>query len=195
MQNVSELAEKHERLKKRIHNFRIPLSKNGQRVMFVVYFSIPIVVGYNVMQWAIGKSAENLGAEGELLKSRQNNEYSKYTDYQNKQLQRILNRAKNKNGDLYPQRSQIMTETKSRQTIHIVFRMNHISAADAELFKYLSYTIASFLEADCHNGVSSSLLEDARLVSLLPASCSVFAAGVLLTTVVLAPAQGSSSCS
>ena len=96
----SELAEKHERLKKRIHNFRIPLSKNGQRVMFVVYFSIPIIVGYNVMQWAIGKSAENIGAQGELLKSRQNNEYSKYTDYQNKQLQQILNKAKNKNGDM-----------------------------------------------------------------------------------------------
>ena len=88
-----------------------------------------------------------------------------------------------------------MTETKSRQTIHIVFRMNHISAADAELFKFLSYTIASFFEADCHNGIPSSLLEDARSLSLLPATCSVFAAGALLTTVILAPAQGSSTFS
>ena len=96
----SNLAEKHERLKKRIHNFRIPLSKNGQRVMFVVYFSIPIVVGYNIMQWAIGKSQQNLGSQGELLRSRQQNQYTKHTEYQNQQLQAILNQAKNKNNKI-----------------------------------------------------------------------------------------------
>lgn len=92
----SNLAEKHERLKKRIHNFRIPLSKNGQRVMFVVYFSIPIVVGYQVMQWAIGKSEENLGLQGEVLRSKQKTQYEKYTEYQNQQLQAVLNKVKSK---------------------------------------------------------------------------------------------------
>ena len=45
MQRVRELLAAHERLKKRIHAFRIPLSKNGQRFMGLVYFSIPLVVG------------------------------------------------------------------------------------------------------------------------------------------------------
>ena len=92
----SKLGEKHERLKKKIHNFRIPLSKNGQRVMFFVYFSIPIITGYHVMQWAIGKSEENLGAQGEILKSRKSSQYYKHTEFQNLQLQAILNKAKNK---------------------------------------------------------------------------------------------------
>lgn len=83
----SNLGKKHERLKKKIHNFRIPLSKNGQRVMFVVYFSIPIIAGYHIMQWAIGKSEENLSAQGELLRSRKNNQYHKHTEFQNQQLQ------------------------------------------------------------------------------------------------------------
>lgn len=44
------LHENHEHLKRKIHGFRIPLSSNGQRVMKVIYFSIPIVVGYFIME-------------------------------------------------------------------------------------------------------------------------------------------------
>lgn len=43
-------SEKHESLKKRIHNFRIPLSPAGQRIMSVIYFSIPVIAGYYIMQ-------------------------------------------------------------------------------------------------------------------------------------------------
>ncbi len=46
----SDLSEKHERLKKRIHSFRIPLSPNGQRIMKVVYFCIPVIAGYFIME-------------------------------------------------------------------------------------------------------------------------------------------------
>lgn len=45
-----QLHEKHERLKKRIHSFRIPLSPRGQAIMKVVYFSIPVIGGYFIME-------------------------------------------------------------------------------------------------------------------------------------------------
>jgi hypothetical protein len=35
--------------------------------MGCVYFSIPVVGGYQVMQWAISKSHESIGKHGELL--------------------------------------------------------------------------------------------------------------------------------
>jgi hypothetical protein len=35
--------------------------------MSVVYFTVPIVGGYNVMQWAISKSHESIGERGEKL--------------------------------------------------------------------------------------------------------------------------------
>ena len=47
--------------------------------MFFVYFSIPIITGYHVMQWAISKSEENLGAQGEILRSRKSSQYYKHT--------------------------------------------------------------------------------------------------------------------
>lgn len=47
---LKELNAKHERLKKRIHSFRIPLSPSGRRFMGLVYFSIPVILGYNIMQ-------------------------------------------------------------------------------------------------------------------------------------------------
>jgi hypothetical protein len=58
----------HERLKTRVHTaWRYPLPKWGQVIMAGVYFTIPIVGGYHVMQWAIRKSHENIGEHGELL--------------------------------------------------------------------------------------------------------------------------------
>lgn len=36
--------------------------------MGCVYFSIPVVGGYAVMQWAISKSHESIGERGELLR-------------------------------------------------------------------------------------------------------------------------------
>ena len=45
-----------ERLKKRIHSIRIPLGPVGIVVMGCVYFSIPLVGGFYVMDWAQGKA-------------------------------------------------------------------------------------------------------------------------------------------
>ncbi|CAK9027906.1 Calmodulin [Durusdinium trenchii] len=46
------LGARHEALKKKIHSTRIPLSKNGQRVMMMVYITVPVVAGYFVMEWS-----------------------------------------------------------------------------------------------------------------------------------------------
>lgn len=59
MEFLRSLGERHERLKKKIHSTRIPLSKNGQRFMAAVYFSIPVVSGYYIMQWAQGRADAN----------------------------------------------------------------------------------------------------------------------------------------
>lgn len=44
-----DLRDRHEKLKKRIHAFRIPLSPRGQLAMKCVYFSIPLIAGYFIM--------------------------------------------------------------------------------------------------------------------------------------------------
>ena len=85
-----KLSEKHERLKERIHGFRIPLSPAGQRFMGFVYMCIPIVGGFYMMQAAIGESHKNLGIRGEKLSVKK----SKETDEQNRALQEILDRVK-----------------------------------------------------------------------------------------------------
>lgn len=51
---LKDLREKHENLKKRIHAFRLPLSPTGQKVMGFVYFTIPVIVGYYIMQVVYG---------------------------------------------------------------------------------------------------------------------------------------------
>jgi len=48
--------KKHDEVKKKIHGARIPLSKRGQRVMMVFYASLPLIGGYFLMDWAIGKA-------------------------------------------------------------------------------------------------------------------------------------------
>ena len=50
-------SEKHERLKKRIHNYRLPLSPMGLRAMKVVYFTTPIIAGYWFMNYVVAPRA------------------------------------------------------------------------------------------------------------------------------------------
>jgi len=61
------ISERHEKVKESIHNFRLPLSPNGVRIMKFVYFSVPIIAGYYIMQVAIGYSDRNTAP---LLKER-----------------------------------------------------------------------------------------------------------------------------
>mmetsp|Transcript_18878 Transcript_18878/g.24528 ORF Transcript_18878/g.24528 Transcript_18878/m.24528 type:complete len:128 (-) Transcript_18878:2629-3012(-) len=66
---LARLHESHSRLKHRVHTaWRVPLPKWGRIVMGAFYFCVPVVGGYNVMMWAIGKSHESIGEKGEKLK-------------------------------------------------------------------------------------------------------------------------------
>jgi hypothetical protein len=70
------LSERHEALKESIHNFRMPLSPMGVRIMKVVYFTTPIIGGWYIMQAAIGYSDRNtaplLKAQREKALAKQN---------------------------------------------------------------------------------------------------------------------------
>ncbi|CAN0438823.1 unnamed protein product, partial [Ectocarpus sp. 13 AM-2016] len=46
---MDDFSAGHQRLKERIHNFRMPLSRPGRIAMSIVYFSIPVVGGYYLM--------------------------------------------------------------------------------------------------------------------------------------------------
>mmetsp|Transcript_6391 Transcript_6391/g.9739 ORF Transcript_6391/g.9739 Transcript_6391/m.9739 type:complete len:152 (+) Transcript_6391:152-607(+) len=68
MEWIRRLNERHEALKNYVHTaFRYPLPTWGRHAMGFVYFTIPIIGGYNVMQWAISKSHESIGERGEKL--------------------------------------------------------------------------------------------------------------------------------
>jgi hypothetical protein len=72
MEFLRKFQERHERLKNYVHNgFRYPLPPWGRNVMGFVYFCIPVVGGYYVMQWAIGRSHRSIGPRGELLKQKE----------------------------------------------------------------------------------------------------------------------------
>jgi hypothetical protein len=80
------LTIRHDRLKTYIHEgWRYPLPPWGRAVMGVFYFSIPVVGGYYVMQWAISKSHKSIGPRGELLR--------------HKEIEGIGDLRKNDNGD------------------------------------------------------------------------------------------------
>ncbi len=68
LRGLKTLHEKHEKLKHTVHTaWRYPLPKWGQYAMGCVYFTIPVVGGWYVMQWAISKSVEEIGERGELV--------------------------------------------------------------------------------------------------------------------------------
>mmetsp|Transcript_2349 Transcript_2349/g.3132 ORF Transcript_2349/g.3132 Transcript_2349/m.3132 type:complete len:142 (-) Transcript_2349:8-433(-) len=59
---------KHERVKKTVHTaWRVPLPKWGQYTMSVVYFSLPLLGGYALLQWINEKREGLIGAQGERL--------------------------------------------------------------------------------------------------------------------------------
>jgi len=64
-----QFSKKHDSVKKYVHTaWRVPLPKWGQVIMSGVYFSIPVIGGWYVMQWAISKSHESIGERGEKLR-------------------------------------------------------------------------------------------------------------------------------
>mmetsp|Transcript_31272 Transcript_31272/g.67039 ORF Transcript_31272/g.67039 Transcript_31272/m.67039 type:complete len:148 (+) Transcript_31272:42-485(+) len=72
LRGLRTLHEKHEKLKHTVHTaWRYPLPKWGQYAMGCVYFTIPVVGGWYVMQWAISKSVEEIGERGEKLQHKE----------------------------------------------------------------------------------------------------------------------------
>ncbi|CEG45160.1 uncharacterized protein PHALS_01477 [Plasmopara halstedii] len=89
MEFFRRLGERHEALKLKIHSTRIPLSKNGQRIMGVVYFTTPIVGGYYIMKWAEGRANANFQREEiEIRRAAGNN--ARNVAQQNQQLKKQL---------------------------------------------------------------------------------------------------------
>jgi hypothetical protein len=68
----------------------MPLSPAGRAFMGVVYFSVPVLVGIQVMEWAKGKAVTNLGPDAELLRGKR----SMDTQEQNQALQLYLDEHK-----------------------------------------------------------------------------------------------------
>jgi hypothetical protein len=67
-QAVASLHERHERLKNYVHDgFRYPLPPWGRAVMGVVYFSLPLIAGYHIMNWSDRQAAARVGLRGENL--------------------------------------------------------------------------------------------------------------------------------
>lgn len=65
---IKSFHDRHERLKKVVHEgFRYPLPPWGRFLAGCFYFSLPIVGGYHVMQWAISKAHDSIGENGERL--------------------------------------------------------------------------------------------------------------------------------
>ncbi len=89
---LEDFSRRHEELKRRIHAFRIPLSPMGIRVMKVVYFTIPIIGGYFLMEKVKERAEFNLGINGEKMTRR--NRYANETAAQNQALDEILIKAK-----------------------------------------------------------------------------------------------------
>jgi hypothetical protein len=81
---LRKMSAGHTALKERIHAYRIPLPPAGQKLMGFVYFSIPVIGGYSIMQWAVAQSAVNLGAQGEMLNT------SPEADQRRQESQRVL---------------------------------------------------------------------------------------------------------
>ncbi|KAJ0410265.1 hypothetical protein P43SY_002597 [Pythium insidiosum] len=90
---LRDLGAAHERLKKRVHAFRIPLSKNGQRAMGVVYFSIPVIAGYFVMKWAERRAERNFALEEDKIRNAVGGSAKQHVQQQNEQLRRMLQDA------------------------------------------------------------------------------------------------------
>ncbi|KAL3756956.1 hypothetical protein ACHAWU_007335 [Discostella pseudostelligera] len=64
--------ERHEYIKHKVHTaWRYPLPRWGQFAMGCFYFSVPVVGGWYVMQWAISKSVDEIGERGEKLQNKQ----------------------------------------------------------------------------------------------------------------------------
>jgi hypothetical protein len=72
MSFLGDLNKRHENLKKFVHEgMRYPLPPVGQKFMAFVYFSIPVIGGFAIYNWVVGKAHASIGEHGELLADKQ----------------------------------------------------------------------------------------------------------------------------
>ena len=95
MRVFQDISEAHERLKKSIHAFRMPLSPTAYRIAMICYFSFPIIGGYYLMQFTDKQREVNLGRDGSLLK--ESHEVNREVLAQNAELIKFLEQ-KRRNG-------------------------------------------------------------------------------------------------
>ena len=90
-----KLNLRHENLKKFVHTkFRVPLTPRGQKIMGFIYFLIPIVGGYFVMQLALAQAEVNLGKDGsKLRKEYLNDNENENISNQNQALDKLLKKT------------------------------------------------------------------------------------------------------
>ncbi len=74
---------------------QVPLPRWGQMVMGCIYFSVPVVGGWYVMQWAIGKAHDSIGEKGEKLEVK---------EIQGLGNQRIVTTSSSEDGEVKVQR-------------------------------------------------------------------------------------------
>ena len=74
---------------------RMPLSPMGRRFMGLVYFTIPIVLGYCIMDYANSQALKNIGKRGENIES-SSESIQKATLAQKAALQKVLDDIKEK---------------------------------------------------------------------------------------------------
>jgi hypothetical protein len=91
---LRSISARHTALKERIHAFRIPLPPWGQKIMGFVYFTIPVVGGYYIMEYANQQSARNIGINGSKLNTNTISEERKAAIHQSKEALNEIIKAK-----------------------------------------------------------------------------------------------------
>ena len=69
MDILKNVSKQHEKLKKSIHNTRIPLGRRGRFIMGCIYLTAPIFGGYYIMEWALSKRDINIGKNVNKMKN------------------------------------------------------------------------------------------------------------------------------
>lgn len=91
---ISDIYDAQERLKKRIHAFRYPLSPPWYRLAICTYIALPVIGGYYVMQYTNKQVELNIGKDGKSIRSPYG--FNDSSTAQNAMLQEILNRERDK---------------------------------------------------------------------------------------------------
>ena len=74
---LMELHLRHERLKRYVHEgFRVPLPAWGRYIMTGIYFSIPIIGAFYLLDWNLKQAEKATGVNGELLPDKYKNKNS-----------------------------------------------------------------------------------------------------------------------